>query len=229
MSVRRLGGRRPASGDVLGDFLRDALPGHVHRGALSGPPSVRCPGRSHRITGAGRVLLILLTDSDSGAVLSERPAGSRGGNPHRDMGRRPDRRPVGGPATGRLPLFACRLSASQLPAFRVSAPIPGAATGPADRAGPLALGALSAPRPAGSRAGPCPWDAASARGTRHPAAAQPAAGPPAGPGAVADPSPRGRPTPPARAEPAHRAPVRAPTGRCQRSSTGTKSRSTTPV
>jgi hypothetical protein len=31
----------------LGDFLRDALPGHVHRGALSGPPVVRCPGRSH--------------------------------------------------------------------------------------------------------------------------------------------------------------------------------------
>ncbi|PKW07938.1 hypothetical protein SAMN05428944_4977 [Streptomyces sp. 1222.5] len=38
MSGRRLGGRRPASGDVLGDFLRDALPGHVHREALSGPP-----------------------------------------------------------------------------------------------------------------------------------------------------------------------------------------------
>ena len=107
----------------MGDFLRDALPGHVHREALSGPPSVRCPGRSHTAV-VRRVLLVLLNrahnnrsttayrHSEFRRCLHRRPAGSRGGNPHRDMGRRPGRRPVGGLASGRLP-FAPRRKRSR--------------------------------------------------------------------------------------------------------------------
>ena len=47
-----------ASGDVLGDVLGIALPGHVQRGALSGPPVRTGPGRPH--TQYNEVLLVLL-------------------------------------------------------------------------------------------------------------------------------------------------------------------------
>lgn len=49
-------------------------PGHVHRGALSGPPVRTYPGgpQHNRTTGA--------------SAPCRRPAGSRGGNPLRDMG-----------------------------------------------------------------------------------------------------------------------------------------------
>ncbi len=50
----------------------------------------------------------MVTQQRIQALSSERPAGSRGGNPHRDMGRRPGRRPVGGPAPGRLPYARTR-------------------------------------------------------------------------------------------------------------------------
>lgn len=53
------------------------------------------------------------------ALSSQRPAGSRGGNPHRDMGRRPGRRPVGGLAPGRLPY-----ARTQEPSRRADRPNP---------------------------------------------------------------------------------------------------------
>ncbi len=67
-----LGGR--PSGSVLGDApVASVEPGHVHRGALSGPPVRTYPGRPQHNNG-------------SFGSLQRRPAGSRGGNPLRDMG-----------------------------------------------------------------------------------------------------------------------------------------------
>lgn len=67
-----LGGR--PSGSVLGDApVASVEPGHVHRGALSGPPVRTYPGRPQHNNG-------------SFGSLHRRPAGSRGGNPLRDMG-----------------------------------------------------------------------------------------------------------------------------------------------
>ncbi len=83
MSGRRLGGRRLTSGDVLGDFLRDALPGHVHREALSGPPGralsrqiARPYGRTRgrtAVLGGRRVLLAGLTAVQALVLTDARP------------------------------------------------------------------------------------------------------------------------------------------------------------
>lgn len=84
----------------MGDVPGIALPGLVHRGALSGPPVRTRPGRPH--TAAQQLHRSRPSSARSAQRFrrwsTRRPAGSRGGNPHRDMGRRPARRPVGGPA-----------------------------------------------------------------------------------------------------------------------------------
>jgi hypothetical protein len=83
-----------------------ALPGHVPREALSGPPDVRCPGRPHTDE-CGRVQVRPCSHSDSGAVLtSARPdpvGGIRTGTWEGAL----VRRPVGGPAAGAP--FPCAL------------------------------------------------------------------------------------------------------------------------
>ncbi|GAA2481392.1 hypothetical protein GCM10010422_27620 [Streptomyces graminearus] len=74
--------------------------------SLSGPPGVPVPADRNP------------TAIQALSSLSARP-GSRGGNPHRDMGRRPGRRPVGGPASQGA-FFSARVSGGAAAAQRAS-------------------------------------------------------------------------------------------------------------
>lgn len=93
----------------------------------------------------------MVTQQRIQALSSQRPAGSRGGNPHRDMGRRPGRRPVGGPPPGRLPYARTQKPAGTDPSpAPPSGPHPNPDTGrPApthEHAGP-SLGSPAVPHP----------------------------------------------------------------------------------
>lgn len=176
----------------------------------------------------------MVTQQRIQALSSQRPAGSRGGNPHRDMGRRPGRRPVGGPPPGRLPYARAQKPARDPTAPPSAHPKPCGTRPP--RPGPGAARESAkrgrVQRPPG------------ARGTVRPTPAHPH--PPTRPVPQGPPNPdlrpRGRTTARGRApgsrtsgraahHEGHRVVTRPPAAgvRRQRCSTGTKSRSTTPV